>query len=132
MKNLSNGSSISFASNGYSYSPRDISDIESEKAFDLIFKNTSNRYYRDENDHVIVDRGNQYWLANAIIMTASRQGMVYYCFQYINDESVDYTIVGNSDQKPADGSYSEDDYYVKPIVTLKSEVHVNASGQLEN
>ncbi len=132
-KKLGNGSSISFASNGYKYGPDPGQNNVngSEKAYDLIFKDTHDKNWMIDG-HVVTYRGNQYWLADAVIMTSSGQGMIYYCFQYIDWEIVDWAIAGASSDNPANSSYSEFDNFVRPVVTLKSEVHVNASGTIIN
>ena len=132
-KSLGNGSSISFASNGYKYGPGPGQNNVngSEKAYDLIFKDTHDKNWMIDG-HVVTYRGNQYWLADAVIMTSSGQGLIYYCFQYIDWEIVDWVIAGNSENNPADSSYSEFDNFVRPVVSLKSEVHINASGTITN
>lgn len=132
-KKLSNGSSISFASNGYQYGPGPGQNNVngSEKAYDLIFKDTHDKNWMIDG-HVVTYRGNQYWLADAVIVTSAGQGLIYYCFQYIDYEKVDWVIAGKSEDNPADSSYSEFDNFVRPVVTLKSEVRINASGTIIN
>ncbi len=130
-KSLGNGSSISFASNGYQYGRFYPNVNGSEKAYNLLFKDTHDINWMIDKQ-VVTYRGNQYWLADAVIVTSSGQGMIYYCFQYIDYESVDWVIAGSSEKNPANTSYSEFDNFVRPVVTLKSEVHVNASGAITN